>query len=70
MNAGSGNRGTALLLAHCASFDPTAVTARERLETELGAELAHKLVFALCAGAPAREETAGRGLRARAVFAA
>jgi hypothetical protein len=68
MTAGPGTRGTPLLLAHCASYDPAAPTARERLEEKLGPELARKLVRALCAGAPVRNE--GGALRARAVFAA
>jgi len=40
-------RGTQLLAAHLDSLDPRAVSARERLEEELGSELARKLVFAL-----------------------
>jgi hypothetical protein len=67
MNAVPSQRGTALLLAHCASLDPASVSARERLDEALGADLARKLVWALCSGAPSRDE---RGLRARAVFAA
>jgi hypothetical protein len=43
-------RGDSLLLAHLASFDPARMTARERLEREIGPELAHKLVFALSTG--------------------
>jgi len=46
-------RGLALLAAHCASLDPDAPNARERLETMLGAELAQRLVSALSRGAPA-----------------
>jgi hypothetical protein len=57
------DRGTALLLAHCASLDPAAPTARERLEDALGPELAQRLVRALCSTPP-------RALDARAVFAA
>lgn len=67
MNA-VGNRGTALLLAHCASLDPASPTARDRLEDALGAELAHKLVWALTS-TPAPRPGAW-GLEARAVFAA
>jgi hypothetical protein len=67
MEAGRRGRGIALLLAHCASFDPDAETARDRLEHALGAELARKLVTALAAGAPVRP---GSGLRPRPVFAA
>jgi len=40
-------RGTRLLTAHLESLDPQAVQARERLEVQLGCELARKLVFAL-----------------------
>jgi len=36
-----------LLAAHLDSLDPKAVPARERLEEELGSELARKLIFAL-----------------------
>jgi hypothetical protein len=43
-------RGVSLLAAHCASLDPGVPTARERLLEAVGPELAHKLVFALCAG--------------------
>jgi hypothetical protein len=66
MNVVRSGRGTALLLAHCASFDPDAETAKQRLEDALGPELARKLVHALTAGAPARPA----GLRSRPVFAA
>jgi hypothetical protein len=52
MDAVRGGRGDALLLAHCASFDPEAETARMRLEDALGADLARQLVRALTAGAP------------------
>jgi len=40
-------RGARLLAAHLESLDPGAVSARERLELQLGSELARKLVFAL-----------------------
>ncbi len=40
-------RGPRLLSAHLRSLDPTAATARERLEAALGPQLARKLVFAL-----------------------
>ena len=60
-------RGTALLLAHCASLDPATPSAKIRLEDALGEELARKLVSALCAGAPSRGDD---GLGARMVFAA
>jgi len=59
----------ALLVAHCASFDPDAPTARERLEEALGPDLARKLVFALSGSAESRERSAGP-LGPRAVFAA
>lgn len=42
-----GTRARALILAHCARLDPATPTARERLEVELGAALARKLVYAL-----------------------
>jgi len=45
--------GLPLLLAHCASLGPEELTARERLDVVLGPELARKLVWALCSGAPA-----------------
>jgi hypothetical protein len=67
MNAVRRGRGNALLLAHCASFDPDVETAQERLEDALGPELARQLVRALSAGAPSRPE---EGLRPRPVFAA
>jgi hypothetical protein len=67
MNAVPSKRGDALLLAHCASLDPATTTARERLEDALGAELALKLVSALSAGAPSRDDG---GLGSRMVFAA
>jgi len=41
------HRAMRLLAAHLESLDPQAVQARERLEAELGSELARKLVFAL-----------------------
>jgi hypothetical protein len=40
-------RGLALLAQHLAVTDADAPTARERLETALGPDLAHLLVFAL-----------------------
>jgi hypothetical protein len=46
--------GLRLLAAHLESLDATAPTAQERLEEQLGAELARKLVFALAAGGAAR----------------
>jgi hypothetical protein len=50
---GMGLGGLPLLLAHCASLGPEELTARERLDVVLGPELARKLVWALCSGAPA-----------------
>ena len=41
------HRGARLLALHLQSLDPTAVSARERLDLQLGDELARKLVFAL-----------------------
>jgi hypothetical protein len=41
------HRGVRLLAQHLQSLNPEAVSARERLEEELGSELARKLVFAL-----------------------
>jgi hypothetical protein len=52
-------RGLALLIQHCASLDPDAPSARERLDDVLGTELAQKLVFALSgAGSPDRQRCA------------
>jgi hypothetical protein len=47
-------RGAALLAAHLESLDPEAVCARERLEMELGSDLARKLLFALAPQRPSR----------------
>jgi hypothetical protein len=69
MKAAAHERGLALLAAHCASLDPAASTARERLEEALGFELAGMLVHALSAGPPARDGRSG-ALRTRPVFAA
>ena len=44
---GTSQRGARLLAAHLESLDPRAVPARERLDEQLGNELARKLVFAL-----------------------
>jgi hypothetical protein len=60
--------GLDLLLAHCAGLDPERPTARERLESALGSDLAGKLVFALSAGAPSDRRSPELG--AWAVFAA
>jgi hypothetical protein len=48
------DRGVQLLAAHLESFDPDAAKARDRLDVELGNELARKLVFALAARPPDR----------------
>ena len=48
------NRGAHLLAAHLESLDPEAVSARERLDLQLGDELARKLVFALTPHRPTR----------------
>ena len=48
------HRGVRLLARHLESLDTEAVSARERLEEELGPELAHKLVFALTPRGPAK----------------
>jgi len=53
-----GGRGLALLVAHCASLDPDAPSARERLEALLGSELAGRLVTALSRGASSRARRA------------
>jgi len=47
-------RGLALLAVHCASLDPDAPSARDRLDAALGIELAQKLVFVLSAGPDSR----------------
>jgi hypothetical protein len=64
MDVAGHERGLALLAAHCASLDPCTPTARERLDSELGPQLAGMLVQALT---PALRS---RSLRARPVFAA
>jgi hypothetical protein len=69
MNAEPQERGLALLMAHCASFDPATPTARERLEDVLGPDLARKLVFALSTGTESRARSRS-DLAACAVFAA
>jgi hypothetical protein len=46
------HRGARLLAAHLESLDPQTVKARERLEVELGSELARKLMFALAPHRP------------------
>ena len=47
LSQGNAHRGVRLLAQHLESLDPESVPARERLEEELGTELARKLVFAL-----------------------
>jgi hypothetical protein len=49
-------RGATLLAAHCNSLDPSAATARERLDAEIGPELARVLVFALASEGHSRAE--------------
>jgi hypothetical protein len=70
MNAVPTERGNALLVAHCASLDPDAPTAQERLEDALGPDLARKLVFALSAGSQDQSRSTNGTLGHRAVFAA
>ena len=48
------HRGARLLAQHLESLSPEAVSARERLEEQLGSDLARKLVFALAQRHPAR----------------
>lgn len=48
------DRGVQLLAAHLESLDPEVAQARERLDLQLGDELARKLVFALAARPPDR----------------
>jgi hypothetical protein len=48
------DRGARRLVAHLASLDCKASPARERLDAQLGDELARKLVFALAARNPVR----------------
>ena len=55
LSQANGHRGVRLLEQHLDSLDPETVPARERLEEELGPELARKLVFAL---APRRAKAA------------
>jgi hypothetical protein len=48
------HRGVRLLTQHLESLNPDAIPARERLEAQLGSELARKLVFALAPRRPAQ----------------
>ena len=48
------HRGARLLSAHLESLDPNVIPARERVEEELGIELARKLLFALAPQRPSR----------------
>jgi hypothetical protein len=48
------DRGVRLLARHMESLDTETASARERLEEELGPELARKLVFALAQRRPAK----------------
>lgn len=43
-----------LLASHLESLDPAAISARDRLELQLGRELTRKLVFALAPHRPGR----------------
>jgi hypothetical protein len=47
-------RGARLLVAHLESLDPETPPARERLQEQLGNELARTLVFALASRRPVR----------------
>ena len=54
LSQANAHRGVRLLAQHLESLDPETVPARERLEEQLGTELARKLVFALAPKRPAR----------------
>jgi hypothetical protein len=54
LSQGNTHRGVRLLAQHLESLDPESVPARERLDDELGPELAHKLVFALATPRPVK----------------
>ena len=54
MPQATARRGARLLAQHLQSLNPEAESARERLEEELGTELARKLVFALSPRRPAK----------------
>ena len=54
LSQGNAHRGVRLLAQHLESLDPETVPARERLEEQLGTELARKLVFALATRRPAK----------------
>ena len=54
LSQANAHRGVRLLAQHLESLDPETVPARERLEEELGTELARKLVFALATRRPAK----------------
>ena len=54
LSQATAHRGVRLLERHLESLDPEAIPARERLEEELGPELARKLVFALAPRRPAK----------------
>jgi hypothetical protein len=47
-------RGMRLLSAHLESLNTEAISARERLENEIGTELTRKLLFALAPGCAGR----------------
>ncbi len=54
LSQANARRGVRLLEQHLDSLDPEAVPARERLDDELGPELARKLVFALATPPPGK----------------
>jgi hypothetical protein len=54
LSQATAHRGVRLLERHLESLDPETIPARERLEEELGPELARKLVFALAPRRPAK----------------
>jgi len=68
MDLGVHERGTALLCAHCRNLDPLTPTALERLEEELGIELAQMLVRALASDGK-RPASSRLDSGSRAVFA-
>jgi hypothetical protein len=54
LSQANAHRGVRLLAQHLESLDPESVPARERLDDELGPELARKLVFALATPRPVK----------------
>jgi anti-sigma factor RsiW len=59
LSQANAHRGVRLLEQHLESLDPETVPARERLEDELGPELARTLVFALVPRRPAKAAGVG-----------